>query len=267
MDKNTVSCNICKSRSAYLDTSIVLEKHYIKYYACSQCGFIQTEEPYWLDEAYSSAIATSDIGLIGRNIKYSRICAALIPFMLKHDRMYLDYGGGNGMFVRMMRDLGFDFFWKDKYATNQFALGFEADANEKFSALTAFEVFEHLPYPILGVEDMFNYSETLIFSTRLIPRQRIMPHEWWYFAPDTGQHISLYSWESLNMIAKKFGVKLSSNGVSLHVLSPQKISSTVLRLLSIPQCASIFSSIVNIRRQPLLEKDYRQLTGRSFIQK
>ena len=30
----------------------------------SECGFIQTEEPYWLNEAYAKALVAADIGVI-----------------------------------------------------------------------------------------------------------------------------------------------------------------------------------------------------------
>jgi len=145
----------------------------------------------------------------------------------------LDYGGGNGMFVRMMRDRGFDFYWNDKYASNQFAEGFEAPHDMKFSLLTAFEVFEHLPQPLESLEDMVHYSDSVIFSTRLLPRWQIVPDDWWYFLIDTGQHISLYSRESLELIAKKFSVQLSSNGLSLHMFSRKTIPEILLKALSL----------------------------------
>ena len=255
-------CNICKSDSLYFANAFILGRHNIEYYSCNHCGFIQTESPYWLEEAYSSAIAQSDIGLIGRNIKFTRFCSALIPMFYNSKLPFLDYGGGNGMFVRMMRDSGFDFYWHDIYASNQFAKGFEAPQDKRFSLVTAFEVFEHLPRPLEAIEDMFHYSDTLIFSTRLLPHWKIAPNDWWYFTPDTGQHVSLYSRESLVLIAKKFNVRLSSNGISLHILSPRTIPAFLLKALSYPPFAMTTSGLLNIRRKSLLEDDYYRLTGR-----
>src|SRR5574338_82691 len=73
------TCRICGSRSEPYAAGMVLDKYKVQYYSCGNCGFIQTESPYWLEEAYSSAIARSDIGLIGRNIKLASICSSLIP--------------------------------------------------------------------------------------------------------------------------------------------------------------------------------------------
>lgn len=266
MTEKSVRCNICNSESLPLATAIILNKYDIQYYSCDHCGFIQTESLYWLEEAYSSAIAQSDIGLIGRNIKLARLCSALIPMLSDSKGPYLDYGGGNGMFVRMMRDKGFDFYWHDKYASNQFAAGFQAPQDKRFSLLTAFEVFEHLPQPLEAIEDMFRCSDTLIFSTRFLPRWRVIPDDWWYFSLDTGQHVSFYSRESLKLIANKFNVKLSSNGISLHVLSPRAIPEVILKALSFPAFASALSSLLNARRRSLLEQDYHRLTGRQFTQ-
>ncbi|MDO9302516.1 MAG: class I SAM-dependent methyltransferase [Anaerolineales bacterium] len=258
-------CKICGHPSSAWSKALILNKHNVQYYSCSQCGFIQTEFPYWMDEAYSSAIARSDIGLIGRNIKLSSFCSSLIPMFYNSKLPFLDYGGGNGMFVRMMRDRGFEFYWRDIYASNQFAEGFEASQDKKFSLITAFEVFEHLPQPLETIEDMFHYSDTLVFSTRLLPRWKIAPDDWWYFTLDTGQHVSLYSRESLEWIAKKFKVRLSSNGISLHVLSPRTVPAILLKALSYPPFAMAASGLLNISRKSLLEDDYYRLTGRRLI--
>ena len=255
-------CKICTRFSSVWAKALILNKYNVQYYSCDHCGFIQTETPYWLDEAYTSAIARSDIGLIGRNIKLSSFCSSLIPMFYNPELPFLDYGGGNGMFVRMMRDRGFEFYWHDKYSSNQFAEGFEMSRDKRFSFITAFEVFEHLPQPLDTIEDMFHYSDTLVFSTRLLPRWKIAPNDWWYFTPDTGQHVSLYSRESLELIAKKFNVQLSSNGISLHILSPRTVPAVLLKALSYPPFAMIISSLLNINRKSLLEEDYYRLTGR-----
>jgi hypothetical protein len=262
MTVKNMQCNICSSDSFPLDTAVVLGKYNVQYYSCARCGFIQTEPPYWLEDAYSSAIARSDIGLIGRNIKLATFCAALIPMFYDPKLSFLDYGGGNGMFVRMMRDRGFDFYWHDKYALNQFAVGFEVHNGIRFSLLTAFEIFEHLPQPLETIADMFQYADAVVFSTRLLPHWKIMPHQWWYFTPDTGQHVSLYSRESLEFIARKLNVQLSSNGISLHVFSSRTIPAIILKALSFYPFALTLSGLLNVGRKSLLAEDYYQLTGR-----
>jgi hypothetical protein len=50
--------------------------------------------------------------------------------------------GGYGMFVRLMRDGGFDFHREDPLCDNLFAQGFDRQDDGTFELVTAFEVFE-----------------------------------------------------------------------------------------------------------------------------
>ena len=67
-----MKCKICGSKVNPFDSATILNKYHIEYFECPHCGFIQTEEPYWLNEAYASAITSSDIGMIQRNFALSR---------------------------------------------------------------------------------------------------------------------------------------------------------------------------------------------------
>ena len=63
LDNMPLKCKICESDSHGLAQGKVMGKYDVDYFQCSNCGFVQTEEPYWLDEAYSQPIASSDVGL------------------------------------------------------------------------------------------------------------------------------------------------------------------------------------------------------------
>ena len=45
----------------------------------------------------------------------------------KSNGSIVDYGGGYGLLVRLMRNSGFDFYRYDPYCANFFAKGFEVD--------------------------------------------------------------------------------------------------------------------------------------------
>lgn len=136
---------------------------------------------------------------------------------------FVDYAGGYGVFVRLMRDVGFDFLWYDKYTKNIFASGFEWDCFEKVDAITLFEVFEHFLDPVEELSNLLKVTDTIIFSTTLHPDPIPKPEEWWYYGLEHGQHISLYSKESLQYLAKKFDANFLTLG-SLHIISKKKIS-------------------------------------------
>jgi hypothetical protein len=225
-------CNVCRQNIHEFQNAIILHKYNIVYYKCEQCGFIQTESPYWLQESYTQAIASLDIGLVSRNLYLLPIIEKILVENFDYTKKFLDFAGGYGLFVRLMRDKGFDFYRQDKYCQNIFAEYFDISDignNNKFEALTAFEVFEHLQNPLEDIKGMFSLSDTIIFSTELQPKTPINNiTDWWYFCPETGQHISFYSYKSLEVIAEYYKCFLYSNGKDIHVLAKNKMRSSQL---------------------------------------
>ncbi len=223
----TETCKVCHSPARYFSRATLLEKYEVDYFQCSHCGFVQTEHPYWLDEAYSQAIAPSDVGLVTRNLMFSKISGNLLMTFFNNDAKFLDYGGGYGLFVRLMRDLGFNFHWYDKFAENIFARGLEAENSNQtaYELVTAFELFEHFINPIDEIQEILKFSKNILFSTELLPANSPKPDEWWYYATHEGQHISLYTPQALAIIAQKLNLNLYSNGSSLHLLTEKTISS------------------------------------------
>jgi 2-polyprenyl-3-methyl-5-hydroxy-6-metoxy-1,4-benzoquinol methylase len=221
-------CNVCRQNTYEFQNAIILHKYNIVYYKCENCGFIQTESPYWLQESYTNAIASLDIGLVSRNLYLQPIIEKILIENFDYTKKFIDFAGGYGLFVRLMRDKGFDFYRQDKYCHNIFAEYFDISDignNNKFEALTAFEVFEHLQNPLEDIKEMFSLSDTIIFSTELQPITPINNiKDWWYFCPETGQHISFYTYKTLEVIAGHFNCYLYSNGHNLHILSPKKFT-------------------------------------------
>lgn len=128
------------------------------------------------------------------------------------------------MFVRMMRDIGLDFYWHDQYAENLFAKGFEYN-RERVELITCFEVFEHLPEPLAQLEEMLKIADTVFFSTELYSEENIpaKQDDWQYFAPEHGQHISFFSIRTLKYIAAKKNLTLVSNHKNLHLFSKKAL--------------------------------------------
>ncbi|MDB5249668.1 MAG: hypothetical protein JWQ40_4062 [Segetibacter sp.] len=195
---------------------------------------MQTEEPYWLEEAYTSAITALDIGLLHRNISLTPVTISLISNVFNRSGKFIDYGGGYGIFTRMMRDKGFDFYRYDIYCENLFAKHFDVSdvsSDEKFELLTAFEVFEHLADPGAELKKMLAYTDAIFFSTEICPPVLSHVKQWWYFIPTTGQHISFYSLSALNILAKKNNLNFYTNGRNLHLFTKKKLQPRLFRLL------------------------------------
>jgi hypothetical protein len=199
-------CKICGKKAEKIFDAKILGKYKINYFYCNNCGFLQTEEPYWLDEAYKDPITLTDTGYMQRNLYLSRKVTALLTLFFDYKKKFLDYAGGYGVFVRLMRDIGFDFYWYDKYTQNLFARGFEykEEMKNEIEAITCFETFEHFDQPIKELENMFLISKNIIFTTELLPEPIPKPDNWWYYTLEDGQHISFYSEKTFQYIAKNY---------------------------------------------------------------
>lgn len=216
-------CKICGQESKAAFSHLILKKYTVTYFSCSHCGFMQTEDTYWLQEAYENALNLEDTGILVRNERLRDACTLLFTNQFNPNAKYIDYAGGYGVFTRMMRDIGFHFYWVDKYATNLLARGFEHVPNTSYEAITAFEVFEHLVQPMDELKEMLEYSDTIVFSTVLLP-EAIPAENWWYYAFDHGQHIAFYQKKTLEYIAQQLNLHFYTNGTHFHMLSKKSMS-------------------------------------------
>jgi hypothetical protein len=214
------SCRLCGSSTHFLFCQRVLHKHDVRYFRCPACDLIQSEEPWWLGEAYSSAITSFDTGAIARNVRCARLTTATAWLLGVTPQSHCaDFGGGHGVFVRMMRDLGFYFALCDKYAQNLFARGFEADPTQRFDLVTCFEVLEHFADVSGELDRMFSPRHDAILVSTVLHRGH--REGWWYYGPTHGQHIAFYSRQSMQFIAQRFGYEAISGGAFTIFVRPE----------------------------------------------
>ena len=251
-------CGICHAPSASFGAALILDKHRIHYYRCPQCGFIQTERPYWLPEAYSESIQSIDVGAIQRNLQTSAIASAVISLLFPRGNMFLDFGGGHGTFVRLMRDRGFNFFWQDLYAKNIHARSFEHKTDARYDLVTAFELLEHLPNPLEDIANAFALSDNLLATTLVLPNPAPVPPNWWYYAVRGGQHVSFYTPAALKEIAQYFSRHFHSTGF-YHLFTREPMSPIRFRLAT----GTRTSMLINMlrRRKSLTASDFERLSG------
>ncbi len=226
-----MNCKICQNISAKKFTARVLNKYDVDYFYCSTCGFLQTEEPYWLKEAYSDSITLSDTGILERNQLFAKNVSLLLATSFSIEGNYVDYAGGYGIFTRLMRDIGFNFYWKDPYTKNLVARGFEySNTLSPIEAITTFEAFEHFVHPIEELEKMLAITKNIIFSTQILPETVPHPDHWWYYVLAHGQHVSLYSKKTLEFIAQKYSLNFYCFD-SFHVLTTKKLNEAYLKFI------------------------------------
>lgn len=255
-------CPICGARTRPFGRAVVLDDVNASFSRCPSCWAVVADEPTWLEHAYTDAIARHDIGLISRNIQLAEDVSRTVMYCLPTATSFIDFGAGNGMFVRMMRDRGFDFRYFDPYGPNIFAECFEVvDApSPGADVITALEVVEHLRDPIAELSPFVRNSDLLLVSTTLVAEEAPPLDSWWYYSLSSGQHITLLSARSLGILASALGFRVASFG-TFHVLSREPINAlrlrVTLRLPCLPQRRS--------RRGSLLETDYEQLFGQRLM--
>ena len=206
------SCRCCKEKLKKQLFSAEILKKEIAYFECDNCGYVQTEEPFWLKDAYSSAINNSDTGIMSRNLYNVSLVLATLTLMKSRSSSVVDYAGGHGFLVRLLRDIGVDAFWSDPYCENLVARGFEFENKNKAELVTAFESFEHFLNPFDEMNKLLEIAPNILLTTNIIADPAPKPADWWYYGLDHGQHIGFYRLRTLQYLANKFNLHLISDG-------------------------------------------------------
>jgi len=225
-----IPCRLCGEAAIFEFSAEILTHHDVAYYQCLSCGLLQTEVPYWLDEAYASAMAAEDTGVMSRNLQLMKVTSVLLKSLNMQDSACLDYGGGHGVFTRLMRDQGFDFHCWDPHAKNIFARGFEGDPDQPYQGVTAFEVLEHLRKPRLFFDRILGSMQPDILLASTETFSAPADKDWHYFYFPTGQHIAFYQERTLSALAVEYGYTYL--GLSnLHLFSRLQAHASVLRFI------------------------------------
>jgi hypothetical protein len=197
-----------------------------------------------------------DLGGVSRPTLNSVLTKAVINWFFDAGGRFLDFGGGYGVFTRWMRDEGYDFFHYDQHCANLFAPGHDADisGSVRYELVTAFEVFEHLAEPAKTVAQLLSISDSILFSTELLPIPAPPIADWWYYGPEHGQHIAFFTRVALQKLAARFGVHYYTNGGSIHLITRRHISEKVFRRVLHPKVRVLVNRVY--RRKTLLEEDF-----------
>lgn len=219
-----MNCRICRNKLTKSFATAFFLGQNVNYYDCFSCGYVQTEEPTWLDEAYASVMNISDTGIMTRNLSNVSLIFATLALIGDRKSAIVDYAGGYGFLVRLLRDSGIDAYWMDPFSENLVARGFEYQGDGKPSLVTAFEAFEHFVSPVEEMEKLLRIAPNILLTTNIIGTPAPKLNDWWYYGLDHGQHIGFYRVHTLQHLADKFGLQLLTDGISTHFFSKKKYS-------------------------------------------
>ncbi|MCR2745240.1 class I SAM-dependent methyltransferase [Limnobacter parvus] len=191
-------CRLCGGPTTQSFTATILLKRRIAYFKCQHCESLQSQLPDWLDEAYGTNLADIDTGAAQRN--WNNLAIVFHVCKLFDLVNVLDYGAGDGLLCRLLRDYGINAFGFDKHAKLTYAKGFEADDLTQPEIIVAFEVLEHFDQPSSQLGELFERSARLVLvSTELYAGQGA---DWRYLMPTSGQHVFFYSRKALEDFAR-----------------------------------------------------------------
>lgn len=228
----------------------VLGKYKAQYFMCSTCGVIQTEEPYWLAEAYSSPISALDTWGAARNLFNAKRLAPILDVLFQPQDSYVDAACGYGLLVRLMRDSGYDFHGHDDFCQNLFSRSLPPLRHPRPAAVTCFEVLEHLIDPIAFLSGILEkHSTDSIIASTTVFSGSAPDKSWPYYSFESGQHLSLYQASSLAAIARRLGLAYISLGEDLHLFSRRRFNPLKLQLLRRRRIRSLIRILCNISRR------------------
>jgi hypothetical protein len=256
------SCRFCNSESEFLCNSEILN-YSATYTCCANCKSVQVDSPHWINEVHKKAISSFDVGLVSRGVSASKLISTFFFLQREMSITGIDWGGGTGLLTRLLRDLGLNFKSHDKYATNSMAEGFTAAVDltkEDYDAVLAIECVEHLENPFSDLVDAVSGASYFLFTTEILPNPLPDPSkkEWWYYMPESGQHITFASEKGLEILSKRLNFNYNMTFGSIHVFSNKKVKRFTKYVLQNPFFRFFALMIVPIYLQhskSLLSKD------------
>ncbi len=206
-----VSCNCYfEGRRLYpVDTGRVA------YVECGGCGFLWAPELHgWEPDTFKQRIYNAEYDLADPPFAFERPTrlAAWVARFARPGMRVLDYGGGEGLLARCLRETGFDAVsWDPFYDASGKPAG-------PFDLVTCFEVVEHVPDQRRMFLELASLSQggVCVFSTLLRPER--LEDDWWYASPRNG-HISLHSERSLGRLCEDVGLAHRSFSGELHAMA------------------------------------------------
>lgn len=254
-------CRLCLGSTKNAFCITLLGRFAVDLFLCDSCGSLQTERPYWLADAYQNDAASRfDVWAASRAIE-SLVTTIAVRKILGLSGTVLDFGGGDGLLCRHLRDVGVDAYVLDRYREPVYAKGFSGAIGRSYETVTAFEVLEHFVEPAQEIATIFASGPQLfLFSTELYRGQK---RDWQYLAIENGQHVFFYSPKAIDLIAAQHGYHAlhGAGFVAITAREPSRWQSFALRNFR-GRMRRLAQALVALRERPGIERDFAELKAR-----
>jgi hypothetical protein len=222
------SCPICKSQVVDFSTFTVRGEVSAEYKRCKTCKFIHAENPSWLEGSFTDALNSLDIGSVDRcNIVADFVEVLVNSLKVNHPKV-LDWGGGYGLLTRILRDRGVRCSHYDPYTEPLFAENIVLQSDARFDLIVLSEVMLHITDPVSTLTELLKLSDNIMFTAVIAPPD-VRP-DWWYFMPDTGQHVAIFSQQTIPELGAALKVNTLSDNQFFHLVAKDH-PSVLTRLL------------------------------------
>lgn len=182
-------------------------------HACPSCGFATFADfRDWSRADFQNNIYNDDYHLCDEPFEDARpraLSSWIAPLM--GEGSLLDFGGGKGELVQMLRQKGKNAISYDPYYGNS------KWPDERYDLVSAFEVVEHVSDQarlFATLSDLLKCGGLIVFSTLLRPA--CLAEDWWYASPRNG-HVCFHSEKSLELLGHNTSLFIRSLSREMHV--------------------------------------------------
>lgn len=225
-----VHCPICRAQANSAFTVCIRNGQNEPLFRCSNCSFYFFTEPDELAQSFSEELNELDLGSVARCHFVADFMTAVFP-RRRSGYTALDWGGGDGLLTRLLRERGINCLWYDPFVKPRFVGAAIYEPSSRVDVTVVSEVFLHLTDPVSVLRLLLSQSEVVIMTAVVPPKK--LTAQWWYLMPETGQHVSFYPPPALEALATQTGSRLYTDGRFFHVFSRRKLSFTTRMLIKI----------------------------------
>lgn len=187
-----MNCIVCGDNSPKR-----LNKENIDYYQCVTCSTLFSD-PLPNDNMIGGGFE------VERNLKHNHERIERITQLLNGNKI-LDYGCGNGLLLKDMKDFGLDCYGYDKYHPS-----FDKITESNYDVITMVEVIEHLSHPFSEIDEIYKLLKVggyLYIETSFVDvakQENIELEDFFYISPSVG-HSTIFSHRGLDILMLKKG--------------------------------------------------------------